>query len=84
MILLVPTSSGMLEMRQLCVPAASPEAPNVLAQRTATTPTLSAAVPVKQMVAAELLTMDVPGAVIDRVGGMESVVPSTCNVISLV
>ena len=45
-ILLVPTKSGMLEMRQLCVPAASPEDPNEFDQRTATTPTLSAAVPV--------------------------------------
>ena len=73
MILLVPISSGTLEICQLAVPAASPVFPNALLQRTATTPTLSAAVPLRLMVEAVVDTMVAVGEAIVKLGAVVSV-----------
>src|SRR6266566_5209185 len=72
-ILLVPTSSGMFGSCQEAVPLATPAPPKVLDQRTAATPTLSDAVPLRLMLAAEVETSVDPGDRICTVGATESV-----------
>src|SRR5947207_1237336 len=72
-ILLVPTSSGAPIICQLVVPVASSLFPKLLLHRTATTPTLSAAVPLKAILVADVEMIVEPGDVIVRVGAAVSV-----------
>ena len=72
---LLPTSSGMAAAVQPVVPVAVPEAPPDVDHFTETTPTLSAAVPLHVMTAADVATMVNAGDVIFSEGGTVSGVP---------
>src|SRR5258708_39233314 len=72
-ILFVPTSSGIFGSCQEAVPLATPPSPKVLDQRTAATPTLSDAVPLRLILAAEVESSVDPGERICTVGATVSV-----------
>ena len=86
MILLVPTSSGTLAICQFVVPLAAPLQPNVLVQSTLVTPTLSEAVPLRLMLAADVAIIADPGERIctagETVSGCEG--GGTLHVIAIV
>ena len=69
---LLPTSKGMPAAVQAAVPLAVPEAPPDVDHFTDTTPTLSAAVPMHVMAAADVETMVNAGDVIFSEGGTVS------------
>ena len=72
MIIVVPTYSGIAGVAQLFVPLATPESPFDVDQVTCATPTLSNAVPLTTMEAADVVTLVMAGERTVMDGGVVS------------